>query len=118
MDLTMYYKVNVLDTSNAVSTTPDDPTTNNPLIDISVEFKGTNYSLGSEFSLASLRLLSGGGSSAYLAILALVQSPIPADDGAGPTISEDIDSYDFVAWAQRFPDSGVAGILSKLPTRP
>lgn len=118
MDLTMTYKVNVLDTSNAVSTTPDDPTTNNPLIDISVEFKGINYSLGSEFSLASLRLLSGSSSSAYIAILSMVQSPFPADDGAGPTITQDIDSYDFVVWAQRFPDSGVAGILSQLPTRP
>ena len=118
MDLTMYYQVNVLDTSNAVSTTPDDPTTNNPLIQILVEFKGVKYSLGSEFTLASLRLLTGASSPAYIAILSLVQSPIPADDGAGPTISEDIDSYDFVAWAQRFPDSGVAGILSKLPTRP
>jgi hypothetical protein len=116
MDLTMYYEVNVLDTSDTVTTTPDDPTTNNPLIKISVEFKGKKYSLGSDFTLASLRLLSGD-STEYRAIETLTESVITSDGGI-PEISEDIDSYDFIIWAQRFPNSGVAGILSQLPTRP
>ncbi len=110
----MYYQVNVLDTSNAVSTTPDDPTTNNPLIQILVEFKGVKYSLGSEFTLASLRLLTGAASPAYTAIVALTQSPTPAAEGKGPIITEDIDSDDFVVWAQRFPDSGVSIFLSQI----
>lgn len=112
MDLTMYYGINVLDTSRSSTNTPDDPTTNNPLISISVEFKGTQYSLGSEFSLSSLSLLSGD-SSAYRAIAGLVTSPLTGDTGY-PTISEDIDHADFITWAQRFPNSGVAGILSQL----
>lgn len=116
MDLTMYYEVNVLDTRDSVATTPDDPTTNNPLIKISVEFKGKKYSLGSEFTLASLFLLSGD-SVEYRAIEVLVSSVITSDGGI-PTITQDIDSYDFIIWAQRFPNSGVAGILAQLDTTP
>ena len=89
MDLTMYYEVNVLDTADTVTTTPDDPTTNNPLIKISVEFKGKKYSLGSDFTLASLRLLSGD-STEYRAVETLTSSVITNDAGA-PTISQDID---------------------------
>lgn len=116
MDLTMYYEVNVLDTGDTVTTTPDDPTTNNPLIKISVEFKGNRYSLGSNFTLASLYLLTGD-STEYRAIESLTSSVITNDAGA-PVISEDIDSYDFIVWAQRFPDSGLAGILAQLDTTP
>lgn len=112
MDLTMYYEVNVMDTRDSVTTTPDDPTTNNPLIKISVEFKGTQYSLGSEFSLASLFLLSGD-STEYRAIEVL-STTVTTTDGNLPVITEDIDHADFIAWAQRFPNSGVAGILAQL----
>ena len=109
MNIEIYYSVGVM---NMASTTPPDPTNDSPSIRISVEFKGREYSIGNTFSLAEVILLSGATSAAYLAILAQTQTPNTGDTGY-PIIKET--HIEFNAWAQNYPNSGLAPIVSELP---
>tara|TARA_R110002074_G_scaffold49585_3_gene126490 strand:+ start:1192 stop:1533 length:342 start_codon:yes stop_codon:yes gene_type:complete len=113
MNIDLYYSVGVMDMTSAV---PTDPTTDNPSIRISVKFKGIEYVIGNTFSLAELRLLSGGDTTAYRAIETQTQTPNTGDTNY-PIITEQKTHLEFNIWAQRYPNSGIAPIVSELPIR-
>ena len=111
MNLELYYSVGVM---NMTSTTPPDPTTDSPSIRISVSFKGKQYMLGNTFSLVELAKLSGTSSTAYLAILAQTKTPNTGDNNY-PTVKEVKTHTEFNIWAQRYPNAGIAPIISEMP---
>tara|TARA_B100001094_G_scaffold226330_2_gene220756 strand:- start:4185 stop:4529 length:345 start_codon:yes stop_codon:yes gene_type:complete len=98
------YQVVISDTSGRAKS---DPTTNNPLIAVYIDFRGRDYLVGN-ISLAELKLLTGT-STEYNAVVA--QTTVT---DRPPTIVNDStkNNEQFTAWAKRFPNSSLTPFLS------
>tara|TARA_R110001632_G_scaffold46402_1_gene117807 strand:- start:10395 stop:10730 length:336 start_codon:yes stop_codon:yes gene_type:complete len=108
IDLDLIYKVNVMDTS---ATAPVDPATPNPRINISINFRSKNISMGN-YTLAELRLLTGD-TPTYRDVETSTTTPNIGNTDM-PEFTDTIDSADFITWAKKFPNSGLQMFFSQM----
>ena len=100
------YQVVISDTSGRAIVDSASP---NPAIKMWVEFRGKNFEVG-VFTLAEIRMLTGGTSTAYRALEAETTST------GVPAIITDLtnDNEKFTDWAKKFPNSILTPFLSEM----